>query len=258
VASSAAALVTLLTLVFFWLTERARLQRYALAFVPFHRRAGVREAWNEVESRLGGWVRGQLFMMGSIGAATAVAYTLLGLPASLLLALVAAIAEVVPIIGPLLGAIPALLIASTVSPQTALLTLVVYLVLQFVEGNILVPMVMRNAVGLTPFLVLGSLLIGGAAGGILGALVAVPLVAAIEVVLERLQARTIPVPIDSASDRDPDASERELMESLSPDSPANIEPKRERSQRARSRPAGGVPPGPQRRVSRAGRSAPGA
>jgi predicted PurR-regulated permease PerM len=245
VASSAAALVTLLTLVFFWLTERARLQRYALAFVPFHRRAGFREAWNEVESRLGGWVRGQLFMMGSIGFATAVAYTLLGLPASLLLALVAAIAEVVPIIGPLLGAIPALLIASTVSPETALLTLVVYVALQFVEANILVPLVMRNAVGLTPFLVLGSLLIGGAAGGILGALVAVPLVAAIEVILERLQARTIPVPIDQTTDRDPDTAEREQMESVAPDSPANIEPKRGRSQRAR-------------RVSRAGRSAPGA
>lgn len=259
VASSAAALVTLLTLVFFWLTERARLQRYALAFVPFHRRAGVREAWNEVESRLGGWVRGQLFMMGSIGAATAVAYTLLGLPASLLLALVAAIAEVVPIIGPLLGAIPALLIASTVSPQTALLTLAVYLVLQFVEGNILVPMVMRNAVGLTPFLVLGSLLIGGAAGGILGALVAVPLVAAIEVVLERLQARAIPVPIDPTLERDPDATEREQMESLAPDSPANIEPKRGRSQRARRRPAGtSGPPAAPKPATRASRPASGA
>ena len=244
VASSAAALVTLLTLVFFWLTERSRLQRYALAFVPFDRRAGVREAWNEVESRLGGWVRGQLFMMGSIGFATAIAYTALGLPASLLLALVAAIAEVVPIVGPLLGAIPALLIASTVSPQTALLTLVVYLVLQFVEGNILVPLVMRNAVGLTPFLVLISLLIGGAAGGILGALVAVPLVAAIEVILERFQARAIPVPIDSTMDRDSAASDRDLTASLAPDSPASIA----KPERARQT----------RRVSRAGRSAPGA
>jgi len=259
VASTAAALVTLLTLVFFWLTERSRLQRYALAFVPFDRRAGVREAWNEIESRLGGWVRGQLFMMGSIGLATGIAYSLLGLPAALLLALIAAIAEVVPIVGPLLGAVPALLVASTVSPQTALLTLAVYVALQFTEANILVPLVMRNAVGLTPFLVLFSLLIGGAAGGILGALVAVPLVAAIAVVLERLQARVIPVPIDPTSDRDPDEAEQQRMESVSPDSPANIEPKRGRSQRARSRPAGDSPkPPPPKRVSSASRSAHGA
>ena len=260
VASSAAALVTLLTLVFFWLTERARLQRYALAFVPVDRRAGVHEAWNEIVSRLGGWVRGQLFMMGSIGAATAIAYTALGLPASLLLALVAAIAEVVPIVGPLLGAIPALIIASTVSPQTALLTLGVYLLLQFIEGNILVPLVMRNAVGLTPFLVLFSLLVGGAAGGILGALIAVPLVAAISVVLERLQARAVPVPIDPSLDRDPDVADPERMESVAADSPADLPPKQQRSKRARR----GGPTNPStaptraERVSRTSRSAPGA
>ncbi|MEZ0239284.1 MAG: AI-2E family transporter [Chloroflexota bacterium] len=259
VASSAAALITLLTLVFFWLTERSRLQRYALAFLPIHRRAGVREAWNEIESRLGGWVRGQLFMMGSIGLATAIAYTILGLPAALLLALIAAIAELVPIVGPLLGAVPALLIASTVSPETAVLTLAVYVALQFIEANILVPLVMRNAVGLTPFLVLFSLLIGGAAGGILGALVAVPLVAAIAVVLERLQARAIPVPIDPTTDRDPDAAEQDHMESVAPDSPANIAPKRQRSERARRRPAGpSTPPAPAKGVSRASRPAPGA
>jgi predicted PurR-regulated permease PerM len=196
--------------VFFWLTERSRLQRYALAFFPEDRRAGLRDAWNEVETRLGLWVRGQLILMASIGAMTGIAYTLLGLPAALLLALFAAIAEVIPILGPFIGAIPALLIATSVSPQTALLTLVVYVVLQVIEGNILVPAVMRNAIGLSPFLVLVSLLAGGAAGGILGAAVAVPLMAAIEAILERLQARDVPVPIDVTSDT-PSTDEREEL-----------------------------------------------
>ncbi|MEA2673965.1 MAG: hypothetical protein QOI92_1157 [Chloroflexota bacterium] len=198
VGSAAAAVVTLLFLVFFWLTERPRLQRYALAFLPPERRAGTRDAWNEVETKLGAWARGELILMAAIGAATAVAYSLIGLPAPLLLALIAALAEVIPIVGPFIGAIPAVLIATTVSPQTALITMGVYLVLQVIEGNVLVPVVMRNSVGLSPFLVLLSLLIGSATGGVLGAVVSVPIVAAITVVLHRLQDRETPVLVDPA------------------------------------------------------------
>ena len=73
-AEAAVTLATLLTLVFFWLVEHARLQRYILAFAPLDRRAGARDAWNEVESRLGLWVRGQLILMGTMGVATGIAY----------------------------------------------------------------------------------------------------------------------------------------------------------------------------------------
>lgn len=219
VATVAAALATLLALVYFWLTERSRLQRYVLAFVPLHRRGGVRDAWNEVESRLGLWVRGQLTIMASIGIATGVAYTVIGLPASLLLAVIAAIAEIIPIVGPFIGAVPAVLMATTISPQVVVLTLVVYVAIQFIEGNILVPVIMRNTVGLSPFIVLMSLLFGGAVGGIAGAIVAVPLVAAAEVVLERLQDREVPVPIDPTADRGTEDSEPDELATLAPDSP---------------------------------------
>jgi predicted PurR-regulated permease PerM len=219
VATVAAALVTLLALVYFWLTERSRLQRYVLAFVPLHRRAGVRDAWNEVESRLGLWVRGQLTIMASIGVATGVAYTVIGLPAALLLAVIAAIAEIIPIIGPFIGAVPAVLMATTISPQAVVLTLVVYVAIQFIEGNVLVPMIMRNTVGLSPFIVLLSLLLGGAVGGIAGAIVAVPLVAGAEVILERLQDREVPVPIDPTADRGIAESEPNELTTLAPDAP---------------------------------------
>ena len=220
VGEAAAAVITLLALVFFWLTERPRLQRYALAFLPSERRGGIRDAWNEIESRLGLWVRGQLTLMVTIGIATGIAYSLLGLPAALLLALIAAIMEVIPIVGPLLGAIPAVIMATTISPETALFTLGIYLLLQIIEGNVLVPMVMRNSVGLSPFLVLLSLLVGGTTGGILGAIVAVPIVAGITVVLERLQDRDTPVPIDPAADRGPDEEKQDEMSDASSGSPA--------------------------------------
>jgi predicted PurR-regulated permease PerM len=186
-------LVTMLALVFFWLVQHARLQRYALAFVPAARRAGWREAWNAIETRLGLWVRGQLILMFAIGLATGIAYWVMGLPSALLLGLFAGLAEAIPIVGPAIGAIPALLIALTVSPELALLVGVVYVILHFIEGNVLVPIVMKNTIGLSPFFVIVALLTGAAAGGIAGAFLAVPVAAAIEVVLERLQAREVPV-----------------------------------------------------------------
>ena len=159
------------------------------------------------------WVRGQLILMSTIGVATGVAYTLLGVPSALLLGLMAALAEAIPIIGPLLGAIPAVLVAATISPQLALAVAGVYLVLQLIEGNVLVPLVMRNTTGISPFLVIISVLIGGAVGGFIGALLAVPIAAAGEVLIEGLQAREVPVA------QDPSTAETVDDETNAPDDP---------------------------------------
>jgi predicted PurR-regulated permease PerM len=193
VAQLVASAVTMLAVVFFWLVEHATLQRYALSFLPAERRAGAREAWDDVELRLGQWVRGQLTLMAVMGLATGVLYTILGLPSALLLGLIAGIAEGIPIVGPLLGAIPALVLAATISPELVLVVAVAYVVIQFVESNVLVPIVMKHTVGLSAFLVIVSILVGAAIAGIPGAFLAVPLMAAFEVILERLEAREVPV-----------------------------------------------------------------
>jgi predicted PurR-regulated permease PerM len=203
-AEAAVTLATLLTLVFFWLVEHARLQRYLLAYLPMGRRAGARDAWNEIETRLGLWVRGQLTLMGAMGLATGIAYSLLGVPGALLLGLIAALTEAIPIVGPLLGAIPAVLVAATVSPQLAVIVAGVYVVIQLLEGSVLVPLVMRNTVGISPLLILLSLLIGSAVAGIVGAFLAVPVAASLEIILSRLQARETPVAQDPAAIETPD------------------------------------------------------
>jgi predicted PurR-regulated permease PerM len=207
-AEAAIALATLLTLVFFWLLEHARLQRYLLAYFPADNRPGARDIWNEVETRLGLWVRGQLTLMGTMGVATGTAYFLLGVPGALLLGLIAAITEAIPIVGPLLGAIPAILVASTVSPELALIVAGVYVVIQLIEGSVLVPLVMRNTIGISPLLVMLSLLVGAAVGGLLGALLAVPIVASAEIILSQLQAREKPVAQDPAAIETPDDETR--------------------------------------------------
>jgi predicted PurR-regulated permease PerM len=201
---TAVSIATLLTVVFFWLLEHARLQRYILAYLPADRRAGVRDAWNEVETRLGLWVRGQLTLMAVMGTAAGIAYTVLGVPGALLLGLIAALTEAIPIIGPLLGAVPAILVAATVSPQLALIVAGVYVVIQLIEGSVLVPLIMRNTIGISPLLVLVSLLIGGAVGGLVGAFLAVPVAASVEIILGRMQARETPVAQDPAAIETPD------------------------------------------------------
>lgn len=192
--------ISVLTLVYFWLTERARLQRFALALLPAERRAGARMAWNEMELRLGGWVRGQLILMGSVGVATTIAYLVIGLEGALVLGLIAALAEAIPLIGPALGAVPALLVAAiTGRIEVVVLVAVVYVIIQVIEGNVLVPLVMRNTIGIPPFVVFASILAGSAIAGVAGALISVPLAAALLVIVERLQARTDTVPISPAS-----------------------------------------------------------
>jgi predicted PurR-regulated permease PerM len=195
-AEAVISVISVLALVYFWLTERARMQRFALNLLPSDRRAGAREAWNEIELRLGSWIRGQLIIMGSVGVATSVAYFLIGLEGALLLGLIAALAEAIPLIGPALGALPALLVAAlTGNIETVILVAVVYFIIQVIEGNVLIPVVMRNTIGVPPFLVIASILAGAAIAGIPGALISVPVVAALLVVVERLQARESPVPL---------------------------------------------------------------
>lgn len=200
---------TVLALVFFWMTERQRMQRFVLSFLPLERRATSREAWNVVELRLGGWVRGQLTLMIVLGLTTGIAYTVMGLPSGPILGLIAGLAEILPLVGPALGVIPAIVMAAVLRPDLLILVVVAYVLIHLIESNVLVPFVMRNAVGVSPFLLLVSLLAGAALDGLLGALIAVPIVAAAEAILERLQDRVVPVAQDAASAASADSAEGE-------------------------------------------------
>jgi predicted PurR-regulated permease PerM len=221
-ADAVVTVISILALTFFWLTGHLRIQRFVLALIPASERHGAREGWNEVEARLGLWVRGQLILMGTVFAMATVAYLLLGLESALLLGLIAGIAEAIPIVGPALGAVPALAVAAATGRiELVLLVAAVYVVIQIVEGNILVPMVMRSTIGVPPFVVIVSLLMGAALGGIVGAFLAVPLTAALVVILERTQDRDQIVPLGGpSSETTPDAAERERDQTSPADSRA--------------------------------------
>ena len=121
-----------------------------------------------------------------IGALSYIALVILGVNYSLLLALFAGITEIIPYIGPVLGAVPAVIIAFTQGPIKGLFVVIVYVLIQQLENNFIVPKVMKKSVGLNPIIVIIVIMIGIKIAGIAGALLAVPFTAIIQVIANEL------------------------------------------------------------------------
>jgi len=174
---------TVFVLAFYWLVERASIKRALLRMVPSHRAKDVNTVWMEVEQKLGGWVRGLLLLMLVMGVMASIGFFFIGLPNPFLLGVIAAFAEVIPLVGPFLAFAPAVLVALTIDPYMALLVVVFALVAQQFEGNVLVPRIMGRTVGVSPLTVMLGILIGAILYGIPGAALAVPVAGAIQVIL---------------------------------------------------------------------------
>ena len=175
--------LTVFVLAFYWLVERASIKRVLLRNVPASRARAVNTVWLEIEEKLGGWVRGQLILMLAIGVMAGIGYTLMGLPDAALLAVVAGLFEIVPMLGPVLAFAPAVLVALAIDPGKALVVVAYALVIQQLESNLLVPRVMRETVGVSPLTVLLGILVGSALAGLPGAFLAVPVAGAVQVLL---------------------------------------------------------------------------
>lgn len=177
---------SVLIVAYYWMTEKAIVKRVGLGLFPLDRRDRAHAIWNEIEDRLGGWARGQLLLMAIIGVASTAFYGAIGLPFWFLLGIWAGLTEAIPFVGPYLGGGLAVLVALSEGWQKALLVAGFAVVLQQVEGNVIVPRVMRNAVGLTPLTVILALLVGGALLGPVGAVLAIPVAAAVQVLVSEL------------------------------------------------------------------------
>jgi predicted PurR-regulated permease PerM len=180
-----AILVLLLTL--YLVVDGPRIREYLLSFLDAGKAARVRVVSDRIGPRIGGWLLGQIALSAAVGTVSFVALSLLGIEGALLLAVIAAIGEVIPIVGPIAAAVPAVIVALTQSPLLALATAGVYLGIQQLENNLLVPKIMERAVDLHPLAVVLALLVGGELLGIAGAIVAVPVAAAIAVVLDEVR-----------------------------------------------------------------------
>lgn len=161
-------------------------RRGLLLLAPIKSRSRLAEALDESGKALRFWLGGQLVAMAVTGLLVGVSMWLLGVPAPLGLGLIAGLLDFVPLVGPLIAAIPALLLAFTVSPQTTLLVLIVYTIIQQIEGNILQPLVQQRAVHLPPALLLFSLFAASTLFGVAGLILAAPLTVVVFVLVNRL------------------------------------------------------------------------
>lgn len=178
-------LFTIFLIVFYWLTEKALIKRAVGRLAP-RQQGRIYQLWDDVELKLGSWIRGQLLLMLIVGVSATIAYGVMGLPFWLLLGVIAGLTEAIPNIGPALGAIPAVLLALSVDWRLALAVLAFVAVLQLVENAVLVPRIMRGALGLSPLTVILAILAGSEFRGVVGALLAVPIAGALSVILADL------------------------------------------------------------------------
>lgn len=176
-------LLTVLIVSFYYLMEKAWIRRMILLDAAPETRIRVSRIWDEVEQKVGDWLRGQLTLCLVIGISATVGYALMGVSFWPLLGLWAGFTEIIPILGPWLGGIPAVIFALTDSWQKALLVVGFVVLLQMTENAVLVPRVMRGAVGLSPLTVFIAILVGTELAGIPGALLAIPVAAVIQVLI---------------------------------------------------------------------------
>jgi len=167
---------------FYLLLSRDKLDDQLAAFFGKARSKEITKLIDTLEEKLGGWARGELTLMIVVGLSTYVGLRLLGIPFALSLAMLAGLLEIIPYIGPIIAAIPAVIIGFGISPVIGLATAALVFLVQQLENYLLVPKVMEKSVGVSPIITLLSLAIGFKVAGIVGALISVPAVITLQVI----------------------------------------------------------------------------
>lgn len=178
--------LTILVLSFYLLMDHENFKERISSLFPSEHRRRVSITLYLIEQKLGAWLRGQLVLCFFIGALTWVLLTILGIEFALPLALIAGILEIVPTIGPIISAVPAVIVALTISPTLAVFVAIVYCFIQMIENNILVPKIMQRAVGLNPVIIIIGILIGGELMGVTGALLSIPFISLLIILYKSL------------------------------------------------------------------------
>ena len=176
-------LLTVLIISFYYLMEKSWIRRIVLLDSAPETRIRVSRIWDEVEQKVGDWLRGQLTLCLVVGVTATIGYAVIGVPFWPLLGLWDGVTRFIPILGPWLGAVPAVIIALTQGGQTAAQVVAFILLLQLTENAILLPRIMRGAVGLSPLAVTVAILAGTELARVAGALLAIPVAAVIQVLL---------------------------------------------------------------------------
>ncbi|MFC1627125.1 AI-2E family transporter [Patescibacteria group bacterium] len=175
---------TFMVIVYYLIMERRNLKKYLVfLFGDGDREKHAEEFVDKLEHKLGGWMRGQLALMIIVGLMSYIGLTFLGVEFAVPLAFIAGLLEIIPNIGPTISMIPAVLVAFGTSPVLAGATFALYILIQQLENNFIVPRVMSKAIGLNPLIIIFALLIGFKIAGIAGAVLSLPSVLLLEIII---------------------------------------------------------------------------
>ena len=186
VAGGALGLLTILLLTYYFLLESEQLRDGIVRLFPAKRRARFAGMFQDIVVKVSAWLTGQLILGTLIGATTALALWLMDIPFFYVLALISAIGELIPVVGPILSAVPAIAVAGTISLNKALLVLIFFVIQQQLESNVLAPKIMERQVGVSATTVVIALLLGGELFGVVGAILSIPTAAIVMVVFYEL------------------------------------------------------------------------
>jgi predicted PurR-regulated permease PerM len=168
---------------FYLLKDITKVKKFFWELTPVRWRQSALRFSQDVDESLGGYIRGQLLVCLIIGGISAAVLWFLGMKYPLILGVIMGATNVIPYFGPIIGAVPAVIVASTISLNMILYVVILVLVLQFLEGNILSPMIVGKSLHMHPLFIMGALIIGGETGGVIGMIVAVPVLAVIKVAI---------------------------------------------------------------------------
>lgn len=181
--------VTIPFIVFYMLKDFRLIEKSAAFLTPSKWHESGKRFLHDVDESLGNYIRGQLFVCLIIGTLAALTLWLFKVPYPLLLGIIIGLTNVIPYFGPIIGAVPAAIIAATISVKLVLIVLAVIFALQFLEGNVLSPLIVGKTLHIHPLFIMLSLLIGGEVGGIIGLILAVPILAVLKVTILHLRGR---------------------------------------------------------------------
>jgi len=176
--------VFVLLLTYYFTVDEKVVDEFIQSIFPEKHHKYISRKTVEVKNKIGKWLRGQILLMFAVGFSVYIGLSILGVKYAFTLALFAGLTELVPVIGPWIGVIPALPIAANISGTAVLWVLILYFVIQQIENNIFVPVIMKKATGLNPIVVLFAMAVGYELADILGIIIAIPTTASLSIFLE--------------------------------------------------------------------------
>lgn len=173
-------------LAFYMMKDVHEIENRVLRWLPRNRRSEMIRLFRNIDQALGNYIRGQFLVCMVVGILAYIGYLFIGMPYALLLASFVSLFNIIPYLGPFLGAIPALLVALAFSPSMILGVIIVNLIIQMLEGNVISPQIVGRSLHLHPIMIIFALLVGDEIGGLIGLILAVPVFAVGKVIVEHV------------------------------------------------------------------------